>query len=64
MGHEETWGVMSMSIFLIMVVASWMYKCVRTYQTMCFKYVQVIVSNFISIKLFLRDTDGIITKKN
>lgn len=46
MGHKETWGVMSMSIFFIMVVVSWMYKCVRTYQIMCFKYVQVIVCQF------------------
>lgn len=41
-GQEETFGVMVIFITLIMVIAPWVYTCVKTYQIAYFKYVQFV----------------------
>lgn len=50
-GKEETLEVMNMPITLIVVMVSWEYAQVRTFQTICFKYVQ-----FLIYQLYLNGT--------
>lgn len=42
MGHAETFGGDAYVIIFIMVAVSCMYKCVKTFQTVYFQYVQLI----------------------
>ena len=46
---RKHWGGMSIFIIL-MVVVSQMYTCIEGHQTIYFKYVHLILQNYISIK--------------
>lgn len=41
-GHEETFRVMDIFIILMVVMVSWVYTYVKTYQTVLFKYVHFV----------------------
>ena len=47
---RKHWGGMDIFIIL-MVVVSQMYTCIEGHQTIHFKYVQLILQNYVSIKL-------------
>lgn len=48
-GHEETLGVLGMCSTLIVVMVSHVYKCIKTFHIVCFKYVEFTVCQWYFI---------------
>ena len=51
-GQEKTFGVMDTYTDLTVVIVSWVYTCVKTYQIVHFKYVQFTVYQLYLDKTF------------
>lgn len=48
---RKLWGMMDRFITLFLVMVSWRYAYVQTYQTVYIKYLQFLYINFTSVEL-------------